>query len=213
MKDLATPIYEELKEKIITNAYFGYETLTELGLSAQFNVSRNTAKKVLMMLESDGLVVIEKNKSARINSRSLEEVSGLLELREVMEGYIVKNAVAFITDEQVARLEAILQEMKQQIDNRELLTYIHLDRQFHAVIFDACNNPTAVRMTMQVKNLFRRYGAKTILVPGRDQSSYDEHIAIYEAVKRRDAEEARIAMQLHIANLKKTFDENTELLL
>lgn len=213
MKNLATPIYEDLKEKIISNVFLPQKSFTEVALAAQYRVSRNTAKKALMMLESDGLVCIEKNKSAQINDRSLEEVTSLLELRGVLEAYIIKNAVKLITDKQVGELEVLLEQMKVYVDKRELLLYLQCDAQFHGVLYGACSNPTAIKMASQVKNLLRKYSTRTILVPGRDIGSYTEHVAIFKAVKKRDAEEAGQCMLAHIANLQKTFTDNAGLLL
>ena len=213
MKNLATPIYEDLKEKIASNLLVPHKAFTEVALASQYGVSRNTAKKALMMLEGDGLVVIEKNKTARINDRSLEEVSSLLELRGVLEAYIVKNVVKSITDKQIAELEALLREMKELVDKRELLVYLQCDVRFHSVLYDACTNPTAIKMTTQLKTQLRKYSSRTILIPGRDIGSYNEHVAIFEAVKKRDAEAAGDCMLVHISNLQKTFTENAGLLL
>ena len=59
-------IYEELKNEISRGTYPPAFALTESELAGRFNVSRNTIKKALLMLESDGLVTMENNKSARI---------------------------------------------------------------------------------------------------------------------------------------------------
>jgi DNA-binding FadR family transcriptional regulator len=51
------------------------------------------------------------------------------------------------------------------------------------------------------------------LIPGRDTSSYNEHIAIFNAIKNHDCDAAANAMQQHINNLKTTFEENLDLIL
>lgn len=213
MRDLATQIYDALKEKIVSNKFLPHETLTEGAIAHQFNVSRSTAKKAIMMLNSDGLVTVEQYKSAQIAERSLDEVVSLLELRSVIEGYIVSNAAKAITDRQIALLQGQLNEMKEFIDHRQLREYVQCNVKFHDTISSACTNQTAIKMNTQLKNLMRKYSVKTILIPNRDTASYQEHVAIFNAIKARNAEGAAAAMQRHINNLKTTFQENLDLLL
>lgn len=213
MKNLSAKVYESLKEKIINNALPTNEALTETEIASQYGVSRNTAKKALLMLSNDGLVSLEQYKSAQIHERSLEEVVSLLELREVLEAYIVKNAVHYISHQDTEKLHKILERMHAHVEKHELREYVQCNYEFHDIIFNACHNHMAIKMTMQVKNLLRKYSLKTILIPMRDQASYEEHMAIYEAIRQKDADAAAAAMQIHISNLKKTFEENVDLLL
>jgi DNA-binding GntR family transcriptional regulator len=164
------------------------------------------------MLEKESLVTIELNKGAKVRSYSLNEVLEFLELRSCLEGFIIRNAVPAITEEQLLDLEKTLNIMKQYYENHELLLYSQNNQIFHQTIYDACPNRTAVNMTINLKNQMRKYNTKTILIPGRDNQSFSEHHAIFEAVKNRDAELAQALMSRHILNVRKTFEENFTLL-
>jgi len=211
-KNQTTEIYDTLKEKIISGFYQPSESLTELELANQFGVSRNTVKKALFMLERENLVSIERNKSAKVRSYSMAEVLEFLELRENLEGFIIRKAVNSITEEQLEKLSELLSQMKTHMVNRDLLAYSQCNQNFHAVIYSACVNRTAVEMTLQLKNQMRKYNTKTILIPGRDVQSFAEHTQIYEAIKARDGELAEKLMQHHIFNVRKTFEDNYSLL-
>lgn len=212
MAKQTTQVYEDLKKKIIKGDYSPSESLPEQELSNQYGVSRNTIKKVLLMLEKESLVTIELNKGAKVRSYSLNEVLEFLELRSCLEGFIIRQAVPAITNEQLHNLEQTLNIMKQHYNNHELLLYSQNNQIFHQIIYDACPNRTAVNMTISLKNQMRKYNTKTILIPGRDNQSFSEHHAIYEAVKNRDAELAQALMSRHILNVRKTFEENFTLL-
>jgi len=60
--------------------------------------------------------------------------------------------------------------------------------------------------------LMRRYDSKTILVPGRDARSFEEHSAILKAFQTRDVQSAEKLIEQHIMNVKKTLEENLPLL-
>ena len=67
-------------------------------------------------------------------------------------------------------------------------------------------------VTVRLKNQMRKYNSKTILIPGRDEKSYQEHCAILEAIKQKDAAKAEQYMHQHIRNVRNTFDEFYSLL-
>lgn len=205
-------IFQDLREQIVNGIYPPSFSLTETDLAKKYDVSRNTIKKCLMMLENEGLVSIEHNKSARVRSYSIDEVMDFLDLREVLEGFIVRNAIQAITPEQIRQMEELMAQMKTLMEQKDLLGYSQCNRQFHQIIYDACTNQPAVEMTLRLKNQMRKYNSKTILVPGRDAASYDEHARILETIKEKDVESAELCMRLHIRNVRKTFQDNFSLL-
>ena len=207
-----TLVYEALKEKILNGTYSPSESLPEIELSKEYNVSRNTIKKALLMLENDSYVTIEMNKGAKVRSYSTQEVLDYLQLRVELEGFIVRLAVPCITEEQFQRMEGIFTQMGQCRTDGNLMGYSALNQQFHSILYDACPNKTARDILIRLKLQMRKYNMKTILVPGREANSYEEHRAILEAVRIRDAAEAERCVRIHVNNVRKTFQENLPLL-
>ena len=205
-------VYDDLKQKIIKGIYKPSENLREVELATYYGVSRNTVKKALLMLEKDNYIVLEKNKGAKVKAYSKQEVLEFLEIRGVLEGFILKLTVPVITDSEINHLEEIVNEMKKRKDNRNLLEYSVKNQEFHQTIYSACPNKTLVDITVNLKNQMRKYNTKTILVPGRDEQSYSEHSAILDAIKNRNAELAEQLMQIHIENVRQTFKDNFDLL-
>lgn len=205
-------VYEDLKNKIVKGIYSPAENLPEVELAKTYSVSRNTIKKALLMLESESLVIIERNKGAKVRSYSVDEVMEYLQLRSVLEGFIVKLAVPCFTDDAIAQLQTILDKMQVARASHDLINYSGHNLQFHQVIYNVCPNRTAVNMTTALKTQMRKYNTKTILVPGRDIQSFSEHSAILDAIKNKNQDLAELLMRQHITNVRKTFAENLELL-
>lgn len=80
------------------------------------------------------------------------------------------------------------------------------------MIYRVCPNRTAVDVTGRLKDQMRKYNSKTILVPGRDEQSYAEHLAILNAIKKKDAAEAEACIRQHIRNIRSTFENHYSLL-
>jgi len=206
-------VYESLKKKIEAGSLSPSENLREVELANQYKVSRNTIKKALLMLERDTLVTIEQNKGAKVRSYSLDEVLDFLELRSVLEGFIIRLACAVLSETDIENMKRILDTMRVLKDRQELVSYSQHNQKFHQVIYDACPNKTATNLLMNLKNQMKKYNTKTILIPKRSDQSFGEHESIFEAVKNGDPQGAESLMITHIMNVRKVFQENYQLLL
>ena len=200
----AAQVFEEISRKIADGTYSSGMQMIEADLAAEYGVSRNTIKKVLLMLENKGLVTTEPNKGARVRSFSHAEIEEMMQVRSALEELVTRLAVPNLTDEQVAAMEATLNTMKSHLDAGELLLYSEGNKKFHQVIYDACPNRTAVNMLLELKQQISKFNIKTILIAGRGQDSYAEHSAILSDIKRRDAEAAATDMRQHISGVEQT---------
>lgn len=205
-------VYEKLKERIEEGFYSPAESLPEIDLANEFNVSRNTIKKALLMLENDSFVTIEQNKGAKVRSYSKTEVLEFLELREELEGFIIRLAVPKFDTKSIKKLETLLEEMAEHKANSNLMAYSACNLKFHAIIYEICPNRTAVDVTLRLKNQMRKYNSKTILIPGRDERSFEEHQGIMDAIRQKDPALAELRIRQHIRNVRNTFAEYYSLL-
>lgn len=207
-----TMVYEKLKNRIENNYYSPAESLPEVELATEYNVSRNTIKKALLMLENDGYVTIEQNKGAKVSSYSKTEVLDYLQLRIELEGFIVRLAVFQFSKKDFRRLDNILSEMEKKLTENDLLGYSNLNHQFHETIYNICPNKSATDLLIRLKKQMRKYNAKTILIPKRGISSFEEHKEILTAIHNGDAYTAEICMRKHIENVRKAFEDYYPLL-
>ena len=204
LKRPAEIAYEFMKERILDGVYHPSQKLIENDLALEIGVSRNTVKKALLKLEQENLVVLENNKGATIKSFSLDEISNYLKIREVLEGLIASDAAKNITDAGIEELEKVLAEMKYNLQTMQFDAYSQGNLGFHDVIYRASNNQQAVDMVKIIKQQLKRVQFKTILVPGRNENSFEEHTAILEALRSRDAERAEFELKKHVANVRHT---------
>lgn len=200
--------YDYIKEKILDGSYKPSQRLTETQLSKEIDVSRHTIKLALLKLEQENLVKIEKNKGATINSFTLEEVINFLEIREVLEGLVARNAAKNISDSELEELDTLLERMLKHLKGNEFDHYSNLNKEFHNIIYKASKKLEAVELIDMIKTQLIRYHFRTILVPGRNESSYNEHRRILEALKLRDEKEAENAIIDHITNVRLTIEQN-----
>ncbi len=136
-----------------------------------------------------------------------------LEVRELLEGFVIRQAVPFLGNPETKEMRAILAEMKKCLKAHDLLQYSQSNWRFHDVIYRVCPNRPAVDLVISIKNQLKRYNIKTMLVHGRGEDSLDEHTKILSALERHDADAAEAQMRRHIANLRSVLRKHFELLL
>ena len=205
-------VYDTIRERILNQKYVPSQTLVESTLSEEFGVSRNTVRKALMQLVNDKLVELEANKSAIVKYLTKEEALHLLEIREVLEGLIVYSAAKVITKDDIAKLREYLNVMKILLDEGKLLEYSLENDLIHEVIDNVCPNREAINLLGSVRLQLRSYNKRTILILGRGQESYKEHIELVDALESGDPERSEKVMRKHMSNVRETLMENYEVL-
>lgn len=204
--------YLYLKQRILDGTYKPFQKLNETELSEAINVSRNTVKKALLKLEQENLITMEKNKGAHIKSFTLEEVVNYLKIREVLEGLVIKDVAIKITDTELEEMEKILYQMGICLKENLFDEYSNLNKQFHTIIYDFATNRQAVELIQKLKLQLSRLHIRTILVPGRNAESFEEHKNILKALQNHDEKAAETAITKHISNIRLTIEKNYTLL-
>ena len=200
--------YLYIKNKILDGTYKPTQKLTEIQLAEMIGASRNTVKNALLKLQQENLVTIEENKGATIKSFTLEEVSNYLEIREVLEGLVAKSAAINISDTALEELGNIFKEMVDHSTHNRFEEYSKMNQQFHKIIYSAAQNIQAVELITMIKTQLSRYQFRTTLVPGRNQASLKEHGKIYEALQRHDVSLTETAIKNHVAEVRRTIEQN-----
>lgn len=200
--------YHYIKDRILEGTFKPAQKLVEVQLSELIGVSRNTVKQALLKLSQENLVSIEVNKGATIKSFTLEEVLNYLDIREVLEGLVARSVTGNVAESDLEKMRCILEKMKVYLENQEFDKYSALNTEFHGIIYAATENVQAVELINMIRTQLIRYQFRTVLVPGRSQSSFQEHMEIYKAIASRNESEAEIAVRRHVSAVRETIKNN-----
>src|SRR5690606_26223759 len=74
---------------------------------------------------------------------------------------------------------------------------------FHQKVYEASGSRTIPDLIKTLRLRLARLQLRTILIPGRSEGSLAEHVAIYEALRARDADAAAAAARGHVASLSR----------
>lgn len=187
-----------LREAIIGGQFMPNERLIEVELAARFRSHRVQIRTALSKLESEGLVVSEPNRGARVRAVTAVEALEITEARAAMETLVATKAAERATEEDMARLRHVLERMRDAIAGGDLLGYSDLNGELHTKIRNIACHATANRILELLNSQVVRFQFRAILIPGRAAKSVAEHEAIVDAICAHDPERARSAMASHL---------------
>lgn len=223
-KKLSEMVEEELEQMIRRREFTEGEQLpSERELMAFFNVGRPSVREALAALKRKGLVQISNGERARVSRPSADTIIGELsgmakdflshpggiahfeQLRLFFESSLVRYAAEHASDEQIEKLMQALKINSQSLDDNAL--FIRSDVEFHRVLAEIPGNP--IFMAIHVALLDWLIAARPT-VPERElhehnSVSYQQHIVIVDAIRRRDPDEADRALQTHLNSVSATW--------
>lgn len=193
--------YRALHEAIVSGRLQPNERLVEADLVEALGVGRASVRTALIRLEQEHLVERERNRGARVRMISLPRAIEILQAREVLEGLTARRAAEHIDPKKAAALRADLEAQRKQLDRGDLLAASDANAAFHRRIVSIARHETAERLISSLHAQMVRFQYRTILSPGRSESSFAEHLAIAEAIAAGDPRAAERTMRKHIANV------------
>jgi DNA-binding FadR family transcriptional regulator len=211
-------LYRQIAEQLRTLMTAGEFTPgcrlpAERDLAKQLGVSRPSVREALIALEVEGWVevrtgsgiyVLERTGRGRGDDRQIPPAEwGPLELiraRRVIEGEIASLAATQAKRKHIQAIRDAIDLMQE--DTARGVAPLAGDRAFHTAIAQACENVVLLETVQTFWDarrgpLFERLGDYFETVPSW-RMAIAEHEAVLEAIRARDAQAARAAMQQHM---------------
>ena len=184
------------------------QRLIEGELAADYGVTRASVRAALIDLTAEGLVERIPNRGARVRVVSVEEAVAITECRMVLEGLCAARAAQLATDGEIESLAVLSTQMRTAVTEGEPVKYSEYNRDLHRRVREIAAQPVANAVLDRLNAQLIRHQFRLSLRPGRPQVSLQEHLAIIDAITRRDPTAAEAAARAHLASvieaLKKT---------
>jgi len=186
----------------------------ETTLARTLGVSRNSVREAVKSLESLGLLETRRGigvcvKSFSINQvldtlhiarmDDLAELADLLELREVLETGMIAKAIDRVSLPAIEELRAILGRMRAKAEAGS--PFAEEDRALHATLLRDTENRTLLTLLDLFWHLFSRTAGYADLTDDFPMQTYEDHVAIVDAVVAKDASRAREALAAHYSGI------------
>jgi len=198
-RNLDAKVYDRLKTMILERKLLPGEKIAQEKLAQDLGISRTPLVNALKFLEKEKLVQSIPRRGFFVRLFTKQEMISIFELREVLEGLAARRAALNISDKEVEQLRGFFQSFKALSEIKDIKAYAKEDRRFHNFLLD-------IGAKEFLKNILESYNViiysyQVISSEGLVQSpddSIQDHLAVIEAVSRRDGESAEKLMRNHL---------------
>jgi DNA-binding GntR family transcriptional regulator len=170
----------------------------ERDLCIALGISRTPLREALKVLAAEGYVVLLPNRGARAAKLTRKDVQDLFEVCEGLEATAGELACQRISDQEVAEVAALHEEMVTHHRNRDLPQYYRCNRMIHQAIVDGANNAVLASLYESVTTRIRRARFVAPMPPAHWELAVREHDAILNALQRRDGEGLSHILRRHL---------------
>jgi DNA-binding GntR family transcriptional regulator len=199
---LTSALEKELERLITEGELVPGERLNEIHLAARFGTSRGPLREATRSLEAKGYVEVIRNRGVFVRELDIDEALEIYEIRGALFGLAGRLVAQKMTDELLARLSDLVQEMGHYAEAADFDKYYPLNLEFHRTIVEASGNRALIseyRRLVKTMHLFR---AKGLVQGGGLAVSNREHMEMLNALASGDADRAQAAHWRHVDRAK-----------
>lgn len=176
--------------------------LVEQQIADIFKVSRTVVRQALNQLSRDRLVQLEPARGAFVRQPSVQEAREVFEVRAMLESAMVRELCARITEAQLAELRDHLAAEVAAVTRSDVSGRTRLLADFHVILAQMLGNATLAEL---LGDLLSRSQLISLMYQSSHSAEHSqaEHVAIVDALARRDAEAAVALMTDHLGNVER----------
>lgn len=190
-----------IKENIIGLDLAPGSQISESEICTQMGLSRTPVREALIELSRVKIVKIVPQKKSTVALIDYALVDEACFMRNVLECAVVELDCELAGPEGLHRLEENVKLQRFYFENQNSQMLMELDDQFHAILFSIAQKTQIYEMTRNMLVHFDRV-RRMALDSIKDIKIVEDHAQILEAIRSRDAEQAKQLMQIHLSRYK-----------
>jgi DNA-binding GntR family transcriptional regulator len=170
--------------------------LTTTRIARQLGMSQTPVREAIRTLQAEGLLRHEPHHSASVAQYFAKDIHDIFQLRAELESQATRIAVPRLSDDDLARLDAMQAEMREAAWRGDVQRLNQLNGDWHLLIYSAADNRVLLEV---VQHLWKKFMFEVNwILPGHAECSLAQHNAFLAAVHARDADEAARLIRAHI---------------
>lgn len=197
-------VFDFLRQSIIQQKLEPGFSLSEAEVAKQLGVSRQPVREAFIKLAEAGLVEIRPQRGTFVTLISQTEVENARFIREVIEVALARRVAVVITDEDLADLQNLIEQLKVVNTAKDFSEFLALDQNFHVRISEIVDCQYAWKVLENLKSQIDRVRFLTLPNKPIADKVITQHQAIVDAFSTRSADLAEAAMQQHMRDIVDT---------
>lgn len=188
----------EIEQMILGGEFTPGERINENALANQLGISRGPVREACRALAAMGLVQLIPNRGVFIRVISEDEAVEVYEMRAGIFGYAGMLLAPRITDDQLAYLYLLVEQMERAAQANDFDRYYPPNLTFHDYLVSATGNQRLIRTYHDLVRQLHLFRARGLVTGNGMKESNREHREIVKALAARDQQRAFNAMAGHV---------------
>ena len=203
---IADQIFEQLQDEILSGKYKKGEILSEAKLSEELGVSRTPIREAVRRLEQER-ILDETGRGIVVVGISAEDILDMYDIRIQLEGKAAARAAKNVTDEQLNEMQEVIDLQKFYTDkpgdvSNKSNNIRDMDSSFHELLYRASGSVVFHDTLSNIHKKILKFRKASVSDKSRAEQSYEEHLAILDALRLHEPELARSRTVQHIINAR-----------
>lgn len=187
----------KVREMIVDGELQAGAALPERMLCETFGVSRTPLREAFKILAAEGLIELRSHRTPVVTPINRDDIANIFAIMVALDGVAGVQAANLATDEDIARLDAMHDQLVALHREASRAAYFRLNQEIHIEITKLAGNPTLLNIwTTLNANIFRAR-ATANCDAGRWTESVKEHEAFMALFRARDAQGFATSLSTH----------------
>lgn len=194
--------YIVLRDWIVEGKLEPNQKLRDKDLAEQLGVSRTPIREALLRLEDEGFVQTKPNSSTTVSPMDLGNALNLYSIVWSLENLAITQSFEFISPKHIEQMVEANERLLKALKTKNAALAVEADKEFHLVYIELSQNNELSHILAGIKQKLKRLELYYFKEVKNVYSSYEEHLQIIKAIKKKDLTLALNAIE---ANWKASF--------
>jgi len=179
-------VVARLRDAILDEELAPGQWLRLRDLARMLGTSTMPIREALQVLASEGLVTLSPHRGAQVAPLSAEELEELFMARLGLDGLAARLGAQHVSDAELARMRALVEEMERAIAADDIARFLELDNTFHALHFGASRRPSLLRRIERLHKSCGRYDLRARILLADTEATRRFHADLIAACAAHD---------------------------
>ena len=187
-----------LRQRIFSGELAPGSFIDEVALCAAMEISRTPLREALKVLTAEGLVRHEPRRGCFVNEVTERDLDEIFPVIALLEGRCAREAALAASDADIAALEALHERLAAHAKAGRINEYYETNFVIHEALITLAGNRWLAQVIGDLRKILKLSRLQSLHAPGRMNQSLTEHMAVFAALRARDADGAEVAMRTHL---------------
>jgi DNA-binding GntR family transcriptional regulator len=211
MRTLPSSLHDDVASQLRAYIFDGQlrpgSFIDEVTLCELWSISRTPLREALKVLTAEGLVRHEPRRGCFVNEVTEQDLDDIFPVIALLEGRCAHDATLRATPADVQALEVWHQRLKKHADAGRINDYYEANFAIHEALIQLASNKWLAQTIADLRKILKLARLQQLHAPGRLKQSLKEHMAVFSALKARDALGAEAAMRNHLLQQREALRE------